>query len=83
MQRWSAIVHVPHTQVTVEVLSGSVPRSASVRWHADPMQRLPHALLKGKKPKAGIWLPVAVSRATSDLDKLRGFSTDVVSASIS
>ena len=112
---WSVIVQIPHTQVMMEVLAATQPNGSAlldgIQWRADPMQRLPHALLAGKKPSAGTWLPVAVSRvcaagaptlsalrsvaetpafeylvhvqATSDLDHLSSFYTDVLGASMS
>eukprot|EP00937_MAST-01D_sp_MAST-1D-sp2_P004578 g4578.t1 len=86
-QWWSAVVQVPHTQYVFEVVCATKPDdsalAAPVAWRADALARLPSALLKGKKAGPGVWLPLAVSKASSDLDALMGFYAAVLGATTS
>ena len=84
---FSAVFHLPHTQVLVEVISESEP-SASIAGtiHDDPLMRYPAtgscAYNGCADATDGIWIPLAVSKAVSDADRMQEFYETVLGASV-
>lgn len=79
---WSVFVRIPHTQITVEVVSDRMPTRVAA-WHHDELARLPAALFAANQvanATEGIWIPLAISKFASSLAELGSFYTDVLGA---
>lgn len=81
---YSAIAHVPGTQVQVEIISQKKPATGVVR--RDPLMRYPATgSCEHNKCSAaddGVWTPLAVSKSVSDLDGLVAFYEAVLGAEV-
>ena len=70
---YSIIIHVPNTQILVEVVSPERPSATTVYTDALRRLRVADACVRNQcaEKDPGVWVPLAVSRGVSNLTEMR------------